>query len=111
MSNRVSVPESGQVEVETPPLWRRLLSVPPALRYPQYRAYWFGTLASVCGFQMLMFAQGWLTYELTGSPLYLGYVAVASAVPSIGLNLFGGVLLTSWTSASSSSTRSSSLRA
>ena len=65
--------------------------MPPALRYPQYRAYWFGTLASVCGFQMLMFAQGWLTYELTGSPLYLGYVAVASALPSIALNLFGGV--------------------
>ena len=61
------------------------------MRYPQYRAYWFGTLASVCGFQMLMFAQGWLTYELTESPLYLGYVAVASAVPSIALNLFGGV--------------------
>ena len=69
----------------------RLFSVPPALRYPQYRAYWFGTLASVCGFQMLMFAQGWLTYELTGSPLYLGYVAIASALPSIALNLFGGV--------------------
>ena len=65
--------------------------MPPAMRYPQYRAYWFGTLASVCGFQMLMFAQGWLTYELTGSPLYLGYVAVASALPSIALNLFGGV--------------------
>ncbi len=69
----------------------RLLSVPPAMRYPQYRAYWFGTLASVCGFQMLIFAQGWLTFELTGSPLYLGYVAVASALPSIALNLFGGV--------------------
>ena len=69
----------------------RLLSVPPAMRYPQYRAYWFGTLASVCGFQMLIFAQGWLTFELTGSPLYLGYVAVASALPSITLNLFGGV--------------------
>ena len=69
----------------------RLLSVPPAMRYPQYRAYWFGTLASVCGFQMLFFAQGWLTFELTGSPLYLGYVAVASALPSLALNLFGGV--------------------
>ena len=43
---------------------RRLLTVPPALRYRQYRAYWLGTLASVSGFQMLMFAQGWLTYEL-----------------------------------------------
>lgn len=91
MSNGVSAPEPGQIDGATGPLWRRLLSVPPALRYPQYRSYWLGTLASVCGFQMLMFAQGWLTYELTGSPLYLGYVAVASAVPSIALNLFGGV--------------------
>ena len=91
MSNGGSAPEPGQLDGATGPLWRRLLSVPPALRYPQYRSYWLGTLASVCGFQMLMFAQGWLTYELTGSPLYLGYVAVASAVPSIALNLFGGV--------------------
>ena len=30
-------------------------AVPPALRYPAYRAYWFGTLASVSGFQMLTF--------------------------------------------------------
>ena len=65
--------------------------VPPALRYPKYRAYWFGTLASVCGFQMLMFAQGWLTYQLTGSPLALGFVSLASASASIALNLFGGV--------------------
>ena len=81
MSDRVSTQESAQHEEETVSVWRRLFSIPPALRYPQYRSYWFGTLASVCGFQMLMFAQGWLTYELTGSPLYLGYVAVASAVP------------------------------
>lgn len=65
--------------------------LPPALRYPKYRAYWLGTLASVGGFQMLMFAQGWLTYELTGSPLALGYVSLASAASAIALNLFGGV--------------------
>lgn len=67
------------------------LKLPPALRYPKYRAYWLGTLASVGGFQMLMFAQGWLTYELTGSPLALGYVSLASAASAIALNLFGGV--------------------
>ena len=69
----------------------RFFNVPPALRYPKYRAYWLGMLASVGGFQVLMFAQGWLTYELTGSPLYLGYVSLASASSSIALNLFGGV--------------------
>ena len=69
----------------------RFFNVPPALRYPKYRAYWLGMLASVGGFQTLMFAQGWLTYELTESPLYLGYVSLASASSSIALNLFGGV--------------------
>ena len=68
-----------------------LLTVPPALRYPKYRSYWLGTLASVSGFQMLMFAQGWLTYELTGSALYLGYIGLANASAAIALNLFGGV--------------------
>ena len=65
--------------------------MPPALRYPAYRAYWFGTLASVSGFQMFQFGQLWLAYEITGSPLFLGYVGLANAIPAIALNLFGGV--------------------
>ena len=69
----------------------RFLKLPPALRYPQYRDYWLGTLASVGGFQMLMFGQGWLMFELTQSPLYLGYVGLANAASAIALNLFGGV--------------------
>ncbi len=68
------------------------LPMPPALRYPKYRAYWLGTVASVCGFQMLMFAQGWLVFTLTGSPLDLGLVGLANAASAILLNLFGGVL-------------------
>ena len=69
----------------------RLFNIPPALRYPKYRAYWIGALASVAGYQTLIFGQGWLTFELTGSPLYLGYIGLASATSSIALNLFGGV--------------------
>ena len=64
---------------------------PPALHYPNYRAYWLGMLASVAGFRMFEFGQFWLAYQLTGSPLYLGYVGVAQAVPGVVLNLFGGV--------------------
>ena len=48
-------------------------------------------LASVGGFQMLQFGQLWLMYQITGSPLSLGYVGLANAVPGILLNLFGGV--------------------
>ena len=69
----------------------KFLKIPPALTYPKYRAYWLGTLASVGGFQMLMFGQGWLAFELTGSPLYLGYIGLANASSAIALNLFGGV--------------------
>jgi len=49
-------------------------------------------MASVSGFQILRFAQLWLVHELSESPLALGYVGMANAVPAISLNLFGGVL-------------------
>ena len=65
--------------------------IPPALRYPAYRAYWLGLLASVSGFQMFRVAQGWLIYEITGSPWSLGLIGAANAIPAIFFNLFGGV--------------------
>ena len=65
--------------------------VPPAFRYPAFRAYWSGLLCSVTGFQMFRVAQSWLVYELTGSPLYLGYALAANAIPGIFFNLVGGV--------------------
>ena len=68
-----------------------LPSLPPALRYPLYRTYWLGTLASVSGFQIVRFAQFWLMYQLTESPLALGYVGLVQALPGIVLNLVGGV--------------------
>lgn len=63
-----------------------------AWRYPKYRAFWIGLLASVTSFQVLQVAIGWLVYQLTGSALYLGYVGLATAIPGIALNLFGGVV-------------------
>lgn len=41
---------------------------------------------------MFQFGQLWLIYELTESPLYLGYVGLAQAIPAIVLNLVGGVV-------------------
>lgn len=74
--------------------WRVRLPVPGALRYPGFRNYWLGLLASVTGYQMLaLFILGWLiSHELTGDARYLGYMSTALAVPAIGLNLFGGAL-------------------
>ena len=78
-------PEGGTTRILT-----RLLG--PAMGFPSYRVFWFGTLASVCGFQVLNFAQFWVVHRLTGDPLFLGWVGLANAVPAIVLNLFGGVL-------------------
>jgi len=69
---------------------RRLL--PPALYFPEYRNFWLGMFGAVCGFQVLMFGQFWLMHELTRSPLYLGYVGMANAIPAIILNFIGGVV-------------------
>lgn len=68
------------------------LSMPPAMRYREYRNYWFGMLSAVGGFQIAMFGQFWLIHELTDSTVYLGYVGLANAVPAIILNLAGGVV-------------------
>lgn len=65
--------------------------VPPALRYPRYRAYWFGLLASVSGFQMFRASQFWLIHQINENPLHLGYVGAATALPAIVFNLLGGV--------------------
>ena len=73
------------------PVERGRYGIPPALRYPAYRAYWFGLLASVSGFQMFRVGQGWLIYEITGSAWSLGLVGAANAIPGIFFNLFGGV--------------------
>ncbi len=61
-------------------------------KHPNYRLYWFGAFASNIGTWTQMVAQGWLVYELTGSPFYLGIVGFATAIPNLFLSLVGGVL-------------------
>lgn len=64
-----------------------------ALSQPKYRRFWLGSLAAVSGIQFLQVAQGWLIVkELGGTGLDLGFLGAAIAIPSIVVNLFGGVL-------------------
>jgi len=67
------------------------LSLTPALRYPAFRAFCLGSVASVSGFQIIRFTKFWLIFQLTGSPLTLGYVCLANGLPAIFLNLFAGL--------------------
>ncbi len=62
-----------------------------ALRFPNYRLWFFGQMASLVGTWMQVTAQAYLVYDLTRSPAYLGYVGFASGVPAI-LGLFCGVV-------------------
>jgi len=62
------------------------------LRIARYRRFWLGSAASVGGFQLLIMGQGWLVYELSGSPLHLGFLGAASSIPTIAVALVGGVI-------------------
>jgi MFS family permease len=63
-----------------------------ALQSTAYRRYWLGSLASIGATQLLVLGAGWLVFELSGSPLKLGLLGAAGAVPQILVSLFGGVL-------------------
>jgi len=57
-----------------------------------YRLWFAGQSASLVGTWMQFTAQGFLVFELTHSPAFLGYVGFASGVPVWLFMLFGGVL-------------------
>ena len=70
----------------------RQLEFLSVLRFRDFRIFWMGLLAQVSAQQMLNLTIGWLAFDLTKSPLALGYVQVAMAGPRILLSQFGGVL-------------------
>jgi MFS family permease len=63
-----------------------------ALKYPNYRLWFYGQMVSLFGTWMQSTAQGFLVFELTHSPAYLGYVGFAAGVPSWLFMLYAGVI-------------------
>jgi MFS family permease len=63
-----------------------------ALRYRNFRLYWFGQLCSVFSQSMEWIAMGWLVLEITNSPLSLGLTGLAQALPNLSLALVGGAI-------------------
>ncbi len=64
-----------------------------AFSYPAYRRYWFASVCRVFGMTFRFIGAGWLVaVELGQSPLWLGLVALASAVPTIVLSIPAGAL-------------------
>ncbi|MBN1222151.1 MAG: MFS transporter [Candidatus Aminicenantes bacterium] len=69
--------------------WRQAFT---ALRYHNYRLWFWGQMISLFGTWMQSTAQGFLIFELTHSPAYLGYAAFAMGVPTWFFMMYGGVL-------------------
>ncbi|MGE5365229.1 MAG: MFS transporter [Bacteroidota bacterium] len=70
----------------------RLKTTFAALQYPNYRLWFWGQMISLLGSWMQTTAQGFLVFELTHSPVFLGYVGFASGVPSWIFTIYGGVI-------------------
>jgi hypothetical protein len=52
-----------------------------ALRFRNFRLFWFGSIISLSGTWMHQAAQGWLVFNLTDSPFYLGLASSAISTP------------------------------
>ena len=63
-----------------------------ALKYPNYRLWFYGQMASLIGTWMQTTAQGFLIFELTKSPAYLGLIGFAAGAPFWIFNFIGGVI-------------------
>jgi MFS family permease len=63
-----------------------------ALRTPTYLRYWLGLVLYVLGHRAEYVTYAWIMWQLTESPLYLGYLGMAQGVPLLVFQLIGGVL-------------------
>ncbi len=63
-----------------------------ALKFPNYKLWFIGQIISLFGTWMQITAEGFLIFELTHSPLYLGYVGFASGIPAWLFMFYGGII-------------------
>ena len=63
-----------------------------ALRHRNYRYYWMGGAVSVLGFWLHKLALGWLTWDLTHSPLWLGIIGFSATFVTAVIAPFAGAV-------------------
>lgn len=64
-----------------------------AMRHRNFQLYFGGQLVSNIGTWMQIIAQGWVVYQIGHSELTLGLVAFASAIPTLVISPWGGVVV------------------
>jgi MFS family permease len=63
-----------------------------ALRYRNFKLWFWGQMTSLFGSWMQITAQGFLLYQLTKSPVYLGLLGFAFGIPTWIFMLYAGVV-------------------
>ncbi|HSR70345.1 MAG TPA: MFS transporter [Acidobacteriota bacterium] len=63
-----------------------------AFSYRDFRLMWMGSFTSTTGTWTQQIAQGWLVYEMTEDPFYLGLVGFLGSLPFILFTLVGGAV-------------------
>jgi len=63
-----------------------------ALRYRNYRLFFWGQLVSLVGTWMQQTAMSWFVYEITNSKFLLGAVAAVGSAPMMLFSIWGGSL-------------------
>lgn len=63
-----------------------------ALASRPYRIYFIGQIPHVQGIWLHRVAAGWLIYEMTGSPAWLGAIGFAMSAPSLLLSPIAGAM-------------------
>ena len=63
-----------------------------SLKYPNYRLWFLGQLISLVGTWTQAAAQGYLIYQLTKSPAFLGYASFANGLPSWLFTIYAGAI-------------------
>ncbi len=86
----VSVVTGGQAPF---PLPDRVATIFPALSHRNFQYYFVGQGISLVGFWLQAVAMGWVSFQLTGSPLFVGLVATASGLPFLLFSTFAGVFI------------------
>ena len=61
-----------------------------SLSSADFRTLWFGMLFNIASLQINIVARSWLAYDLSGSALVLGIVALARGLPQIIFSPLGG---------------------
>lgn len=91
-SRTTALQEEPPIEVEGEAVAFEEPAPTGAFAYASYRNYWIANLVRIFGIQFRFIGGLWLVQQLEDSPLWLGVLSIATAVPTIVLSVPAGAL-------------------